>query len=512
MPARGTAPRSGRQGRVGVIDIGSNSVRLVVYDALSRAPVPLLNEKVLCGLGRALGETGKLNPEGVESALAHLARFVALARTIGVRRLDALATAAVRDAEDGPAFAAEIRRRTGVNVQILSGEAEGRLSALGLIAGIPDASGVMGDLGGGSVELVPVRRGRTHKGATLPIGPLRLAELAEDERKLGASIEREVERVDWLRHRRSDTFYAVGGAWRALARIHMEQSHYPIHVIQGYTLPRRDAEDFLGLVARLSRRSLEQISTVSRKRLEVVPIAAEILRRIVAVMEPKRIVFSALGLREGHIYELLAERERRQDPLLVACAALAHGHPRFRAGNGEIDTWLAATYPRPDAHRRLRYAASLLGDVSWAEHPDYRAEQAFRTVLYMPAAGLSHRERAFLAVALHARYGGPESAIRDTVSRLIDDDALADARRTGLALRLAYTISGGVPGLLRRASLALERGELVLRVPGRGPLQGGEAVERRLGALARAFGVEARIRSATGAGKKRPSARGFKAA
>src|SRR5215471_2285927 len=480
MPARGTAPRSGRQGRVGVIDIGSNSVRLVVYDALSRAPVPLLNEKVLCGLGRALGETGKLNPEGVESALAHLARFVALAHTIGVRRLDALATAAVRDAEDGPAFAAEVRRRTSVPVKILSGEAEGRLSALGVIAGIPDASGVMGDLGGGSVELVPVRRGRTHKGATLPIGPLRLAELAEDERKLGASIEREVERVDWLRHRRSDTFYAVGGAWRSLAR--------------------------------LSRRSLEQISTVSRKRLEVVPIAAEILRRIVAVMEPKRIVFSALGLREGHIYELLAERERRQDPLLVACAALARGHPRFRAGNGEIDTWLAATYPRPDAHRRLRYAACLLGDLSWAEHPDYRAEQAFRTVLYMPAAGLSHRERAFLAVALHARYGGPESAIRDTVSRLIDDDALADARRTGLALRLAYTISGGVPGLLRRASLALERGELVLRVPGRGPLQGGEAVERRLGALARALGVHARIRSANGSGNKRPPARRFRVA
>ncbi|HKX07715.1 MAG TPA: Ppx/GppA family phosphatase [Stellaceae bacterium] len=494
MPARGAPPRSGKSSRVGVIDIGSNSVRLVVYDALSRAPMPLLNEKVLCGLGRGLGETGKLNSDGVHSALAHLERFVALARTIGVRRLDALATAAVRDAEDGPEFAAEVRRRTGVPVSILSGEAEGRLSALGVIAGIPDASGVMGDLGGGSVELVPVRRGRTLKGATLPLGPFRLAELAGDERKLGAAIERQVERLDWLRHRRSDTFYAVGGAWRALARIHMEQSHYPIHVIQSYTLPRRDAEDFLGLVARLSRRSLEQISTVSRKRLEVVPVAAEILRRIVATMEPKRIVFSALGLREGHIYELLPERERKLDPLLVACAALARGHPRFSAGNGEIDAWLSAAYPRPDPHRRLRYAASLLGDVSWAEHPDYRAEQAFRSVLYMPAAGLSHRERAFLAVALHARYGGPESAIRDTVSRLMDEDMLADARRTGLALRLAYTVSGGVPGLLRRASLDLARGELVLRVPGRGPLQGGEAVERRLGALGRALGVAARVR------------------
>ena len=116
----------------------------------------------------------------------------------------------------------------------------------------------------------------------------------------------------------------------------MEHSHYPIHVIQSYTLSRRDAEDFLGLVARLSRRSLEQISTVSRKRLEVVPVAAEILRRIVAAMEPKRIVFSALGLREGHIYELLPERERGQDPLLVACAAAARSQPRFGAGNGEI--------------------------------------------------------------------------------------------------------------------------------------------------------------------------------
>jgi len=504
MPARGTPRRSDTWGRIGVIDIGSNSVRLVVYDALSRSPVALLNEKVLCGLGRRLGETRKLNPEGVVSALAHLERFVALARAIGIRRLDALATAAVRDAEDGPAFAAEVRRRTDVAVRILSGEEEGRLSALGVIAGIPDASGVMGDLGGGSVELVPIRRGRTRRGATLPIGPFRLAELMGDERKLAAAIERHVERLDWLRHRRNDTFYAVGGAWRALARIHMEQSHYPIHVIQSYTLPRRDAEDFLGLVARLSRRSLEQISAVSRKRLEVVPVAAEILRRIVAVMEPKRIVFSALGLREGHIYELLPERERKQDPLLVACAKAARAHPRFGADNGEIDAWLSATYPRPDPHRRLRYAASLLGDVSWAEHPDYRAEQAFRTALYMPAAGLSHRERAFLAVALHARYGGSESVIRDTVSRLMDEENLADARRTGLALRLAYTVSGGVPGLLRRASLVLERGNLVLRVPGRGPLQGGEAVERRLAALARALGVDARIRTlATRAGSKR---------
>ena len=490
MAARGERGR----GPVGVIDIGSNSIRLVVYDGLTRAPVPLLNEKVLCGMGRGLGETGRLDPDGVASAHAHLLRFVALARAIGVTRLDALATAAVRDASDGKEFAAEVRRRTGIPVRILSGEEEGRLSGLGVIAGMPDAAGVMGDLGGGSVELAPLRAGRTGRGATLPLGPFRLAEFAGDEKRLAAEIDRHVESLDWLRRRRGEPFYAVGGAWRALARIHMEQDRYPIHVVQGYTLSRRIAEDFLDLMARQSRRSLEQISTVARKRLEVVPVAAEVLRRIVAAMEPKRIVFSALGLREGHLYDLLRERERAQDPLLVACEAMARAHPRFGANPHEIDTWLTSIYPRRDPYRQLRRAAALLADVAWDEHPDYRADQAFRTALYMPAAALDHRGRVFLAAALRARYGGTDDGSFEKMTRVVDGELLGAARVTGLGMRLAFTLSGGVPGLLRRAELRLSRGELLLDLPASGPLRGAEAVERRHAALARALGVEARLR------------------
>ena len=490
MPARGGRGR----GPVGVVDIGSNSIRLVVYDGLTRAPLPLLNEKVLCGMGRGLGETGRLDPDGVASALSHLARFVALARAIGVKRLDALATAAVRDAVDGKAFAAEVRRRTGLQVRILAGEEEGRLSGLGVIAGMPDAAGVMGDLGGGSVELAPLRAGRTGHGATLPLGPFRLAEFAGDERRLAAEIDRHVESLDWLRRRRGETFYAVGGAWRALARIHMEQDRYPIHVVQGYTLSRRTAEDFLDLMARQSRRSLEQIATVARKRLEVVPVAAEVLRRIIAAMEPKRVVFSALGLREGHLYDLLPERERRDDPLLVACETMGRAHPRFGGNPEEIDAWLSPVYPRRDSYRRLRRAAALLADVAWDEHPDYRADQAYRTALYMPAAGLDHPGRVFLAAALRARYGGSDDDSFEKLARIVDDEILGAARVTGLGMRLAFTLSGGVPGLLRRAELRLTRDELLLRLPASGPLQGAEAVERRLAALARALGVEPRLR------------------
>jgi len=494
MPKGGASGGARRNGRVAVIDIGSNSIRLVVYERLSRAPIPLLNEKVLCGLGRGLEETGRLSPEGVQSAFVHLDRFVALTRAIGVSRLDALATAAVRDAEDGAAFAREVQRRVRTRVRILSGEEEGRLSALGVISAIPWARGVMGDLGGGSVELVSVGSGRSGRGGTLPIGPFRLQGLQGDERRLSEAIDRAVATLPWLEKGRDQTFYAVGGAWRALARIHMEQAHYPIHVIHGYTLNWRDADDFLGLVARLSRRSLEQIGTVSRKRLEVVPISAEILRRVLAVMRPKRLVFSAWGLREGHLFDLLPVRLRAEDPLLAGCAEHAGALPRFQADGTRVAQWLSPIFGRDDPFRRLRYAAALLGDIASREHPDYRAEQAFRAALYSPMTGLDHRERAFLAAALHARYGGPEAAIRDTVSRLIDTETAAAARVTGLALRLAFTLSGGVAKLLAAGAIVTANGELVLRLPARGPMQGAEAVERRLSSLARALDLKPRIR------------------
>ncbi len=169
--AEAAASQTERRDSVAVVDIGSNSLRLVVYDGVRRAARIMLNEKVLCGLGRGLSETGRLNQEGVEQARVNLQRFVSLARAIGVSRLDVLATAAVRDADDGREFAAEIERRFGVRVRILAGAEEGRYSALGVLSGIPDAQGFAGDLGGGSVELVPVAKGRAGAGATLPIGP-----------------------------------------------------------------------------------------------------------------------------------------------------------------------------------------------------------------------------------------------------------------------------------------------------------------------------------------------------
>ncbi len=473
---------------VAVIDIGSNSLRLVVYDAPRRAAHTLLNEKVMCGLGRGLEKTGLLNPKGVTLAKANLQRFTALARAAGASRIDVLATAAVRDAKDGSDFVSDIEKRYGIQVRVLPGADEGRLSALGVLSGVPDASGVVGDLGGGSVEFAAIGNRRVGSVTTLPIGPLRLMEEARDEKELKDVIDRHLDTVGWLTRMDDSRFYAVGGAWRAIARIHMDQHNYPLHIIQSYTLPRATALNFLDVMAVQSRKSLEKITTISRKRLEVVPLAARVLARVMRRMDAKELVFSATGLREGHLYSLMGADQHVTDPLIAACTEEALVNPRFGEEAEVLLDWTTPLFAKEPASRmRLRRAAALLGDIAWHHHPDYRADLALRYALYMPVGGLDHSERVFLGAALAYRYGGSPTLENFGPLRLLDEAGRDAARATGLALRLAYTLTGGVPGLLKGSSLKLSETKLTLSLTSNHALLVGEAVQRRLDALGRAL-------------------------
>jgi exopolyphosphatase/guanosine-5'-triphosphate,3'-diphosphate pyrophosphatase len=483
--------------RIAVIDIGSNSLRLVVFERLGATLLPLLNEKVMCGLGRGIVRSGRLNRDGVELAYANLQRFVALARALNVDHLAAIATSAVRDASDGGEFAAEVQRQCGLPVQIIDGVEEARLSAAGVLAGIPGADGVVGDLGGGSVELVRISGTgagpRIGDGISLPLGPLRLAEFGDNQRAVVETISRSVEKAGLLRVAAGKPLFLVGGAWRAVARLHMEQARYPLHIIHQYTVHRRSAEAFLEIVAGMSRRSLERITTVNRKRLELVPLAALILRELIAVGAPERIVFSAYGLREGYAYGLLPEQPE-MDPLIAACVGVAVAQNRGHSDGDRLAQWTAPVFgEQPTAARRLHRAACWLSDIAWTEHPDYRAEQSFTRVLRMPIGPINHQERVFIASGLHARYGGaPDDPIKMPTRPLLDDREAAEARSLGLALRLAYTLSGGALELLNEVRLFREDTALVLELPATGSLFQGEAVERRLAALSRVLGLAPR--------------------
>ena len=492
-------------GRIAVIDLGSNSLRLVVFERIGGALFPLLNEKVMCALGRGISSTGRLNQDGITLAFVNLRRFVALAHALGVEHLAVLATAAVRDAIDGRSFAAEVERQCHVPVKIVGGGEEARLSAAGVRVGIPDAEGLVCDLGGGSVELVrigagspfPTRDiGKTGPGITLPLGPLRLTELGDSTKTISEAADRVLAQATVLRAASGKNMYLVGGASRAIAQLHMEHTRYPLHIVHQYTISRREAEAFFDIIGRQSRKSLERVTTIARKRLELVPAGALILRKLIAKAAPQRVIFSAFGLREGYAYGLIPAWEREPDPLIAVCAAIARRQSRFRLDGDRLQEWAAPLFRgQSDGARRIHRAACWLSDIAWSEHPDYRAEHAFTRSLRMPFAGIRHADRVFVASVLHTRYGGaPDDAVREPTRRLLDELADGEVRTLGLALRLAYTLCGGAVDLLSEVRLGREGNSLILEIPPECSLFLGETVQRRLDALARSLSATPVVR------------------
>jgi exopolyphosphatase/guanosine-5'-triphosphate,3'-diphosphate pyrophosphatase len=410
-----------------------------------------------------------------------------------VTSLDLLATAAVRDASDGPEFMHALESRPGIKAHIVSGQDEARFSGFGVMCGMPDASGVMGDLGGGSLELVAIGRGRIGSSSTLPIGPLRLMSSGKSDPK--RVVIDAIEDVRWLREETGKTFYAVGGAWRSFARLHMEQAGYPLHIIHHYDIPSDEARAVARLIAVQSAKSLEKMPGVSRRRVDTLPLACLALDRLLAALKPRNVIFSAFGLREGFYYSRLSEAERARHPLIAFAEEQGAGWRRFDLSPQEIFDWLTPVFAgESDAERILRIAACHLSDISWNDHPDYRAEQAYIRVLHLPAPGMSHRERAILAMTLAYRYkSDSKSAMLDTALRLSDNKGRNFARRLGACLRLAYNLSGGAPGLLPQVQLRRTERDLRMIVPAELKRSLGDVTARRLESAAEAFDLKSVI-------------------
>lgn len=477
----------------GVIDIGSNSVRLVIYSGIRRVPEALFNEKVLCGIGRNLASTGELDVAGMMSAYQALARFRAIAMGLGVGRIEAVATAAVREAANGAAFVKAAEQELGAPIRIISGADEGFLSAEGVLSGIPDAKGVVGDLGGGSLELCPVSAGTAGKAATLPLGPFRLLDESGAQPRTASEIAAAaLQKLDWLGAYEGQRLYAVGGAWRNFARLHMARSRYPLHILHHYTIDRAEAEAFAGFISGQSRRSLERIAAVPRRRIELMPYASAVLEAVLKALKPQEVVISAYGLREGLLFGKLSKADRVRDPLLEAARDQAGREGRTTVFLDELDAWIAPLFAGEEpGDRRLRKVAAILSDIGWRDHPDYRGEQAFLEILRAPFAGITHHERLKLALAVYHRYAGDEEPPGlQRMKRLLSPSSLGWARSVGLSLRLGYALTAGGPGLLPKIGLTVEERRVILRAPdGRTELFGDRA-RKYLGAVAKTLALE----------------------
>lgn len=489
--ARGIASSARRRA---IIDIGSNSVRLVIYDGPARAPFLLFNEKVSAGLGVALSETGKIDDIAMERGLEALARFALLAQEMEVTEVLCIATAAVREASNGAEFVARAHAHANLDIEILSGEEEGRAAGFGVISAISDADGIVADLGGGSLELARVRDGAVHEVVSLPLGVLRLGAIrAEGKTALAKYVARALKQAGWTNVDKGVPLYLVGGSWRALAHLDMQLVHFPLPVIHQYEMPSMRAGALGRVTASIGKARVKKVPAISGSRLSALGPAAALLRVLTRQLGSSSLVVSAHGLREGLLYERLSEQERALDPLLVAAEAEGEAQGRF-AGHGVlIDQWIAPLFSEDaPAFERIRRAACFLGDVGWRANPDFRAERGMEIALHGNWVGIDGWGRAMLAQALFSNFGGGNTLAPD-LERLASRDDLLRACQWGLAIRLAQRLSGGVAGPLGKAELRRNESGIELILPRSHARLTGETVTRRLKNLGQSMGLEWRV-------------------
>ena len=482
-------------GPVSVIDIGSNSVRLVIYERLSRSPTMLFNEKILAGLGKGLATSGRMRADSVGQALAAIRRFKLLADQSGSVEIYILATAAARDADNGPQFLAEVEAICGRPVNLLSGPDEARLSALGVLSGFHRPEGVVGDLGGGSLELVSVSGGTIGAGRTFPLGGLRLEEAAEGSIRKAEKIVADAlaGAADFVPCD-GRPFYGVGGNWRSLARLHMFETGYPLHVMHAYAIPAAEALEFARVVARREVEAIDQIGVVSKARRGLLPFGALVLEQVIRAIRPSEVIISALGVREGHLYEALGAAERAADPLIEACAELNLLRSRSPRHAEELVPWTGAVFDalgidETADEARLRHAGCLVSDIGWRAHPDYRGEQSLGILANASFIGIDHPGRAYLALATFYRHVGLiDDAVSPRIRELASTRLKERARTLGAALRVAYLISAAMPGVIPRTTVRRVDDTLLLEVPAELADIAGERLLKRLVQLSKLGG------------------------
>src|ERR1700742_2711127 len=438
---------------------------------MARSLVSVFNEKTLCGLGREVQSTGLLAPDAVDKALTSLKRFHALCKVQKVGRVHAIATAACRDASNGPDFIAKAERICGVKIEILSGSREAKLSALGVISGIHKPDGIVGDLGGGSLELVDVRGHQVRGGVTLPLGSLALQDLAHKSLKRAERIvKNELSEVTRLKAGRGRTFYAVGGTWRALARIHIIQSGYPLKVMHGYSIPAAEALDFVQRLRRLAATDTwADIEMIADARRPLLAYAALVLEHIIRSAMPKTITFSTFGVREGLLFSMLPDAERHKDGLICAAQTLNQLLSRSALHAQELIAWTdrlarVVHLRETEDDRRLRHVACLLSDIAWRVHPDHRGEQTLELIVNGNFGSITHQGRAFVALSVFFRYAGlsEETQPPTILQQQVTPAMLERARVLGAAFRVAHLISAARPGVLPATHFRSEGRKLML--------------------------------------------------
>ncbi|SDC35863.1 Ppx/GppA family phosphatase [Ruegeria marina] len=475
--------------RIGVVDVGSNSVRMVVFDGAARSPAYFYNEKIMCALGAGLSESGRLNPEGRVRALAALRRFQHLAGDLDLPPLAAVATAAVREATDGQEFCDEVLRETGLSIRVIDGDEEARLSAQGVLLGWPGAYGLICDIGGSSMELAEIANNRVGRRVTSPLGPLKLRDIQGGRKGRKAHIKQVMTELRAQLGPQRDRLFLVGGSWRAIARIDMLRRDYPLKVLHEYRMTVRDVHETVKFIESQDLDKLRSKSGLSASRISLVPYAIDVLTRLIREFKPKDIAISSYGIREGLLFEQMPQRLRDRDPLIEASYFAEAKDARLPGFGKQLFEFVMPLFKSaPRSQVRLIKAACLLHDVSWRAHPDYRAEVCFDNVTRANLGGLKHSERVFIGLALQHRYKNKREGNRfDPIYALLEEKSQKQAEILGKAMRFGAMLWLKRDARMGRLTWFPKKRRLELRLPKEAAALFGEVAEARFQSLVTAL-------------------------
>ena len=474
--------------RIGIIDIGSNSIRLVVFDGPKRSPLYLYNEKVFFRLGmQSFGK--KAFDTGTLKAVSRIInRYVAICRNMEINKIIMFGTSALREASNSNVLVEVIRKKTNIGVDVISGEKEAFYAAQGILLGFPNAKGIICDLGGNSVEFANISKGVVAECNSVLLGPLAINKLENKIENIDRYIRKQLLGAVNANTTKDKPFFLIGGSWRAIAKIHMQRTKYPLKIIQGYKVKSKKIKKTLEFIRDSSFITKYDEINISADRLELLPLSARLLEIIIDELQIKTLTFSSFGVREGFLYHNLSEAEKKKDPLIEAAKFFEKKETRFPNMSKHTFKWISPLYEHlPRKTKRVILAATKLHDIAWIAHPDYKMEMCLELVTRSNISGLSHKERVFLAMILLFRHKAkPEKVFNSKLFKIVSKKKRKIALVIGKGLRLASTFFGE-KSLFDKIDFRLKAHEVELRFQSKIDFINGEVVERRIQELNKAL-------------------------
>ncbi len=479
---------------MGIIDIGSNSIRLVVFDGPKRSPLYLYNEKVFFRLGMQSFGGRPFDSHTIEAVSRIINRYVAICRNMEISKIIMFGTSALREASNSNALAELIRKKTNICIDVISGEEEALYAAQGILLGFPNAEGVICDLGGNSIEFAKIRKNVITECKSALLGPLSMKKLGRKFENLDSYMRKLLLGAINANTVKGKPFFLIGGSWRAIAKIHMQRIKYPLKIIQGYKVEVRKLKKTLELIKDSSFLNKYDEMNISLERLDLLPQSARLLEIIIDELKLKELTFSSFGVREGLIYQNLSEVEKKKDPLIEAAKFFERKESRFPKMSKHVFNWIAPLYENlPCKTKRVILAASKLHDIAWIAHPDYKMEMCLELVTRSNISGLTHKERVFLALILLFRHKAkPEKVFNSKLFKIVSRKKRKIAFVIGKGLRLASTFFGE-KNLFDQIDFRLKAHEVELCFQSKMVSFNGSIVERRIQELNKALKLCANI-------------------